>query len=202
VAGGTLARQQTEQPQRPSRAAAGTVQAWEDAVLAALKSRVHVLAEHAERSGAALPPPAQLAERLADLTLLPADGGEGQQELVQTVGPFWSSAKVRAELAIPTRQALDARIRAGSVLALKTSDGALVFPVLQFRSTTSGAEVRPALKAAIKQLRAHDPWTVALLLCTPADELDGLSPLAWTRAEYDPAALASYAQRVDAQWAR
>ena len=200
MTGRALAQQKTKQ--RPSRTAAAADEAWEDAVLAELKSRVHVLAEHAARSGSVLPPPAQIAERLADLTLLPADGGDGQRQLVQVVGPFWSSAKVRAELAIPTRQALDARIRAGSVLALKTSDGELVFPVLQFRSSPSGAEVRPALKAAIKQLRAHDPWTVALLLCTPADELDGLSPLAWARAEHDPAVLAAYARCVDAQWAR
>ena len=193
-----IARQQAKQ----RRTAVSTVEAWEDAVLAELKTRVHVLAEHAARSGAALPSPAQLAERLADLTLLPVGGGEGQRELVQAVGPFWSSAKVRAELAIPTRQALDARIRAGSVLALKTSDGELVFPVMQFRSSASGAEVRPALKGAIKQLRAHDPWTVALLLCTPADELDGLSPLAWARAEHDPEVLAAYVRHVDAQWAR
>lgn len=83
---------------------------------------------------------------------------------------------------IHSAQAMNERIRAGAILALKTSDGQLVFPVSQFHTIQGdGVKVIPALVPALIALRKYDPWAVALLLRTPADELAGATPLEWAR---------------------
>lgn len=126
--------------------------------------------------------------------------GDGD-ELTRLVGPFWSAAKVVDALGLGSGQALDDLLRGGRLLGLTTSDGHKIFPVLQFGADADGvAEVLPGLAPVLTTLRGHDGWAVAVLLRTPAAELGSRTPLEWIAAEGDPAALATLARRVDAEW--
>lgn len=121
-------------------------------------------------------------------------------ELAAVVGPFWSAAKVRDELGVPTRQALESRRKSGTLLGVKTSDGKVIYPLSQFRRRHGVVEVKPGLKPLLSALRDQPPWSVAVLLSTPAQELEGMTPLEWERKHGDPARLADLARTVKAEW--
>jgi hypothetical protein len=131
-----------------------------------------------------------------------APDADSQQNLVAALAPFWSSRKVMDELGIRTRKALASRRHSGDVLGLKMRDGLLLYPVFQFMTTSVGTVVRPGLKPLLVQLRRHDPWAVALVICTPTEALGGQSPLQWIRADRNPEALVSFAEVIDAEWSR
>jgi hypothetical protein len=125
---------------------------------------------------------------------------EEDHPLVAHLAPFWSSAKVRDELGVSTRQALASRIASGSVLALRTADGRLLFPVFQFVRTANGVRVRDGLSALFSELREFDPWSVALMAVSPAPELDDQSPLQWLRDGHAADAVASLAAAMRREW--
>lgn len=115
-----------------------------------------------------------------------------EAELVQAVAPLWSMERTRAALGLIESQVTE-RMRDGSLLGLECSDGSLVFPLAQFETHDGTVRVRPALVQFLGMLRDEDPWTVALVLVTAADELDGDSPVDWTRDGRDIEALLDYA---------
>lgn len=169
-------------------------------VLTLLEDQVHQALDRYEEADVAAPTVEEFAARLGGLVVGP--GEANRNDLVGFLSPFWSSAKVRTELGLHTRQALDSRRRSGSILALKTSDGQLVFPVSQFHRTAGKVEVKPELRSIFSTLRKHDPWTVAVLLHTPAQELGALTPLDWVRHGNDTLQLVAFARRIDAEWSR
>ncbi|TCI96405.1 hypothetical protein [Aeromicrobium sp. IC_218] len=104
-------------------------------------------------------------------------------ELVDLVGPFWSTTRTQAALGV-SRQALHQARRDGRVLACRGGDNQWVYPLSQFvRSGSGKVAVRPLLRPLLKALRNLDGWGVATLLLEPATELDGLTPLDWARQE-------------------
>jgi hypothetical protein len=121
--------------------------------------------------------------------------------LAALLGPFWTTARVRQALGNPTRQALDSRRRNGSLLGLRTPEGVIYYPVAQFHRRNGTVEVRPTLIHLFRALKEHDPWTVGVLMHTPADELDSLTPLEWARQDRDHETLAHYAAVVAREWA-
>ncbi|MFM8895081.1 MAG: hypothetical protein ACKOE2_06820, partial [Actinomycetales bacterium] len=82
-----------------------------------------------------------MAERVADLVVPTGD----DNPMVELLALFWSSSKLQRKFGA-SRQALDSRMRVGSLLGLKTGDGQLIFPTFQFVRDTKGAlRVRPGL---------------------------------------------------------
>jgi hypothetical protein len=120
---------------------------------------------------------------------------QAENELAALVGPFWTEAKVREALNVSPERLASARAE-GSVLALPSTDGDRFYPVSQFRRHDHTAEVKPGLASTLRVLREFDPWTVAVLLHTPADELDGHTPFNWLSGGHPPEALASLARQV------
>jgi hypothetical protein len=112
----------------------------------------------------------------------------------------WSQGRTCEALSVSRAELADFR-RAGSVLGLTTADGDLVYPVSQFQRREGTVEVRPALVPFLRALRGFDPWAVAVLLHTPAPELDNATSLDWARDGADPATLAAYAAVAAREWA-
>ncbi len=167
-----------------------------EAVLAAVREALEAAAERYERTGATAPAVEELSGSLMGLVAAP----DVENPLASWVGPFWSGRRVRDELHLASRQALDSRRRAHAVLGVKTSDGAVIYPVWQFHRREETVEVRPAVGRIFAILGEHDEWTVAVLLNTPAPELNGLTPLDWVRHGRDEAPLLQFAQTVNAEW--
>lgn len=167
-------------------------------VLSLVEEALEAALDAYESSGNAAPDPLTFASAISDLAM-PA---HESHPLVELLGPFWSSAKVRTALGINTRQALDSRISSGSLLGLPTTDRRLVFPVFQFVAHGEGVRVRPALARMFSVLRSQDPWSVAVIVNTAAPELHDTTPLEWARAGHDDDVLVRLARTIEAEWAR
>lgn len=136
-------------------------------------------------------------ETVGDLS--PTSGeAPGENELATLLGPFWSASHVAHALALPDIEAVHEWVKDGQLLALPTSDGEHVFPVSQFSSTSGCVEVHPHLLPIMEALRLHDPWSVALLMVTPAAELGGRTPVDCDVR--DLAALRDLARQIDREW--
>lgn len=81
------------------------------------------------------------------------------------IGSFYDTAGLMQWLGV-SRQALGDRVRRGTLLACRTSDGHLLYPALQFGRN---GQVRPGVVDAIGVLTraGADGWTVAVWLTTP-----------------------------------
>lgn len=88
-------------------------------------------------------------------------------------GPFYDTTGLAAWLGV-TRQALADRVRRGTLLACRSAEGHLLYPVLQFGRN---AEVRPGVVDAVGILgrAGADGWTVATWLTTPSPVFAGQS---------------------------
>lgn len=90
------------------------------------------------------------------------------------VGPFVDTQGVMAVLGDVTRQAVSQRVRGGRLLALRTGDGAFVYPLWQFRDGRPLEGLAQVLEAA-----GYDPdrpatgWTLASWLSTEDPALGG-----------------------------
>jgi hypothetical protein len=126
-------------------------------------------------------------ERIDPFAEAIARGAEAKQELLRDAGGSWSSTRVAAHLGM-TRQGVDKRRRAGKLLALQSGHGDYLYPVCQF--TDDGV-----LGGIGRFLAACPPsggWTRLDLLLTPAEEIDGVSPLdALRRGNVDAAVRAA-----------
>ncbi len=133
---------------------------------------------------------AYLAERKARIP------GLDTATLLDVVDPFWTADHTANRLNI-TPDELDRQRATGGLLGVTPSDSDRVFyPVFQFEKRTGKVQVKPALRVFMATLRDHDPWTIAVLINTPAPELDGLTPLGWAEANRDTATLIAYAAVV------
>jgi hypothetical protein len=127
-----------------------------------------------------------------------ADGPDAN-EIAKLVGPMWSEAKVCDALGIEAK-ALATRREEGTVLVPMMSDGVRAYPISQFQRTDGAIEVRPALIPFLTTLRHFDPWTVAVLLQTPAPELEDKTPFDWLGIGGDPKVLEDLARTVSSEW--
>lgn len=144
-------------------------------------------------------PPELLAETLVDIAI---DPEADRSELADLLAPLWSAKRTQEALGGLSRATMHDRRKTGSVLGVKTTDGAIFYPVAQFEAHGGKVRVKPGLRPFLMALRERDPWTVAVLLHTPADELGGLTPLDWVRKERDVDVLVAYARAVDAEFSR
>lgn len=119
-------------------------------------------------------------------------GTQGLADVTATVGPCWSAEK--------TATVLGHQPEPAEALGLVTSDGVVVYPVSQFIKTDGHTVVAPGIPDMLAALDDHDPWTGAVLLETPAAELDGATPLAWAKQGSDPDTLVDLAQQVAREW--
>lgn len=116
------------------------------------------------------------------------------------VGPTLSSRAV-AELLGVSRQAVHERTQRGSLLALRGSDGSMLYPAFQF-----GSNGRP-LAGVAEAVRTLTPavetrYTIAAWFTSPEPELGGATPSGWLREGRDPAAVVEQARREAARLAR
>lgn len=102
----------------------------------------------------------------------------------QVSGPVWTTEQVRVALsrsATPvSRQAIDDRVRRGTVLALRvTESGERAYPLWQFRRSAGRWEVLPGLADVLRAVpeTVADRWTLASWLRQPHPGLDGQTPL-------------------------
>lgn len=199
----------TASDQRPSGmpmrfVRAADIDAYAEELVRQLKSAVRE-AVPARGGGIALPSPEALVQReMAAGARIddPHAGAIADSAMVDTVGPSWSTKKVRAELGGVSAQAVHQRVDRGTLWALPTSDGATAFPIFQFVRRNGRLETKPGLRAMFKILRGQDPWAVAVLMQTPAPELAGMSPVEWERSDGGTEALEQLARDLVREWNR
>lgn len=178
------------------------IDAYADEVARLLKSTIRQ-AVPAPGGGIELPAPEDLVQRE-----LRAGAGIDDSHaeaiadsaLVDAVGPSWSTRKVRTELGGVSPQAVHQRVDRGTLWALPTSDGTAVFPTFQFVRRNGRLETKRGLQAMFKILRGEDPWAVAVLMRTPAPELEDTSPVDWERRGGDVEALERLAHDLVREW--
>ena len=122
------------------------------------------------------------------------------RELIDLLGPFWSAGRTAQALAVAP-SALRTLCRDGALLGLTSSDGDMVYPVFQFEKTGDDIRVKPPLLTVLRTLRSFDPWTVAVLMHTPAPELHGRTPLDAARRKTPDDDLEGFARVVAREWA-
>lgn len=139
-----------------------------EALAAAVRTRVEARAAQLRAQGRSLDlaDVDELADRM--VAALPT-----VHPLDQPLAPFYDTTGLVSWLGI-SRQALFDRVRRGTVLACRTSDGHLVYPSLQFGR---GGQVRPGVQDAVGILTraGADGWTIGAWLTTPSDLFDGHS---------------------------
>lgn len=116
--------------------------------------------------------------------------------MADLVGPFYDSDGVATLLNVPVDALLAAR-EDGLLLGVQTSDGAWVYPVFQF----TGNQVDPGLLPLLRVFHYSPPWSTAVWLCTPEEDLDGLTPVAWVRAGNPPDVVTRVARHAAHGWA-
>lgn len=124
---------------------------------------------------------------------------EHGRELAKPHVPLWSAGRTADALGV-SRAVLERQRTAGSLLRVMSSDGEWFCPITQFERRDVAVFVRPALRRFLTTLREFDPWTVGVLMVTPAQELDDLTPSVWTHQGRDERSLAAFADRVRAEW--
>lgn len=169
-----------------------TPEEYGDRVGRAIAARVRSLAVTWQETATTAPPEDELARAVLDLPPLALpDGSLGGE-----IGPFYDTAGVMKLLGGIAKQAVGARRRKATILALRTADDKWVYPVFQF----AGAGVRRSLLPAIHAFRDSPPWSAALWFVTDNDDLDGMSPLKWAMADLPAEAVTVSAQRTAAEW--
>ena len=119
-------------------------------------------------------------------------------EMADLLAPYWSERRTREALNVDEDR-LAQMCRDGKVLGLPSTDGETFFPVWTLERKDGQVRTNVRLRPFISTLRSVDPWTVGILLRTPADELDGLTPEQWARERRDQAVLDRLAHRLLAE---
>jgi hypothetical protein len=123
------------------------------------------------------------------------------EDLPLLIAPLWSALHVSRQLGVDESTLNVLRARA-QVLAVPLRDGSLGYPSAQFETAGATVRVRPDLARFMHVLRRRDPWTVAILLHTPARDLRGGTPIAWVTSGRPGQALVDYAEALETQFAR
>lgn len=169
-----------------------TPEEYSERVGQAITERVRSLAVTWQRSATLAPPEDELVQAVLTLPALARiDNGLGDQ-----IGPFYDTAGVMKILGGVSKQAVEARRRKGTILALRTSDRKFVYPLFQFAEGT----VNRALLPAIHALRTSPAWSAALWFVTDNDDLDGMRPLEWVTTGLPAKTVEISAQRTAAEW--
>lgn len=131
-----------------------------------------------------------LAERMAAVVPVPSPVNE-------RIGPFYRGDQV-ARLFGVSRQAVHERTKRGALLALRTADGALVYPVCQF----DGRRLVNGLAEVLSELRDTDVdrWAVAAWLVSPTAALGGRSPIEALREDGDSRPVIDLARDASLRW--
>lgn len=153
-------------------ALARRLDAYEDQVLADVRTALDAHLASWTRLGVKLPEPEELAQALT--AGLP-DAPPSANSYASLIGPFYSSAGVRRVLNIPSKQALDDRRQRETILAARTEDDVWVYPAFQFdvRNRCVYARLAPVIAA----LKGAPRWGSALWLTTAHSELGGVTPI-------------------------
>jgi len=101
-------------------------------------------------------------------------GLENAQQDLKDAGGAFEIEDVRKLLHGVSRQAIDKRVKDGTLLAVPGPSGRRGFPALQFQP--DGAVV-PGLKDVQAALGYTSPWSVLSFLVNPHDLLDGRAPI-------------------------
>ena len=96
-----------------------------------------------------------------------------QEDLRQSGGAY-DLDQVRTLLRGISRQAIDKRVREGSLLAVPGPSNHRSFPTLQFNADGTVIE---GLKSVREALPTDNPWTVLNFLSQPDDRLNGRKPI-------------------------
>jgi hypothetical protein len=131
-----------------------------------LTRRVDVLRQQGH-DAAELGDPDDLAARMLAAVPLPSPWAE--------LGPFYSTTGLARVLGGVSRQAVDERRRRRTVLALRTADGAWVYPAFQLDGRN---RVVAGLAEVLDRFRPGTPddeWMVAAFLAAPQPGLDDRS---------------------------
>lgn len=166
--------------------------AYTASVLRAIGERVQALVVTWEQTATPAPPEDELVNAVLGVPPL----ARVSSKLADEIGPFYDTSGVMALLGGVTKQAVNARRKKGTILALRTADAKWVYPVFQF----AGNEVDRALLAAIRALGNSPAWSAALWFVTSNDDLAGMTPLNWAKAGLPTDALDVSAHRTASEW--
>lgn len=123
-----------------------------------------------------------------------ARGAQAKGELLQQAGGALRLGEVARRLGV-TPQAVHARLKRGTLLAVPQANGEWLYPACQFGP--DGA--LPGLGGVLQAFTVRSPWTQLSVLLAPAQALGGRTPLQALQAgESDAAALAvsTYGEHV------
>ena len=113
----------------------------------------------------------ELAARMVAIVPSPSEWDE-------VLGPFYSTSRVTGLLGNVSRQAVADRRRRGTLLGLRTADGAWVYPTFQFGPKSEVLAGLPAVLQCFAESAADD-WTLAAWLVAPQRGLGGASIVGW-----------------------
>jgi hypothetical protein len=116
------------------------------------------------------------------------------------LGPMLTSAQVREMLGDVSRQRVDELLRNRRLIGMLDQGGRRRFPAFQFHD----GRPQPTLVDAFWTLAdaAVSPWTAASWCVAEDDQLEGCSPVRWTRERRDPERLALVARQDAARLER
>jgi len=97
---------------------------------------------------------------------------------LEAAGGTYDLAQVRSLLGGVTRQAIDKRVRAGSLVAVPGPGGRRRYPTIQFKADGS---VVPGLPELQRALPTRNPWAVLNFLVQPEPRLSGKAPISLLR---------------------
>lgn len=120
--------------------------------------------------------PEELAERMLASVPAPSPWAE--------LGNFYSTSGVAKLLGGVSRQAIADRRQRGTLLALRTADGAWVYPELQFDEHHAVIDGLPEIWRILRASHV-DEWTLSSWLASPMSSLQGRSPIEWLRRGED-----------------
>jgi len=165
------------------------------AVLAEVSEHLEQLLTHAAARGvepSALGSPQEVARRMMRTIPEPSPWA-------RVLGPVYTTASLRPLLGGVSRQAIEDRIKRGTLLALTTADRKRVFPAFQFDDDFRPI---PGLSDVLAALRpAGEDWTIASWLTHPHPGLGDTAPIEWLRAGHPADRVLAIAQTTGKRWA-
>jgi hypothetical protein len=109
-------------------------------------------------------------------------GEQAKRDILAAQGPLFDGSVVAARLGV-SRDEVESRRAAGSLLALPFDDGTFGFPSWQFTATG----LLPGLEDVLRMLSAPDPWSRVLFFRSADPYLDDQTPLELIeRGEIEP----------------
>ena len=117
------------------------------------------------------------------------------------IGPFYGTTSVSRLLGGISRQAISDRRKRGTVLGLKTADGAWVYPTFQFDDHHAVLEGLPEVWKILRASGA-DEWTLASWLTSSLATLEQHSPIDWLRLGENREALLTAARDAARRFAQ